>query len=231
MLGRDASPMTATTKRHAAAAARSRAVSGEQSKHASEQPKHHAKHGKHHKRRRKHHKPAAHRTARSHGTIAVALPLPPASPPPPSSAPIPSVGSPPTTLAQAQRLLWRAGFGPSPGQAEALVGQPLEEVVFSLTRPSGAATLSGPEPVNEEGKPLEPDTAWGDDHCWWLDRMVRSDQWLRRRSCTTRGYSARSPARSTRARGHGFRQTPGSSCSTRQMFPAGTSAVGWIPRR
>jgi uncharacterized protein (DUF1800 family) len=59
-----------------------------------------------------------------------------------------------------------------------LVGQPLEQVVFSLTRPSGAATLSGPEPVSEDGKPLEPDTVWGQDHCWWLDRMVRSDQQL-----------------------------------------------------
>ena len=50
--------------------------------------------------------------------------------------------------------------------------------MFSLTRPSGPATLSGPEPVNEEGEPLDPDHAWGDDHCWWLDRMVRSDQQL-----------------------------------------------------
>jgi uncharacterized protein (DUF1800 family) len=84
----------------------------------------------------------------------------------------------PISLAQAHRLLWRAGFGPTPGQAEALVGQPLEQVVFSLTRPSGTATLTGPAPVDDEGHPLDPYNGWGQDHCWWLDRMVRSDQQL-----------------------------------------------------
>jgi hypothetical protein len=135
----------------------------------------HAKHGHHkHKRRRKHRK--KHHHAKPHGTLGVLLPAAPASPPAPSPAPVPSAGSPPITLAQAHRLLWRAGFGPTPGQAEALVGQPLEQVVFSLTRPSGPATLTGPEPVEENGQPLDPYDVWGDDHCWWLDRMVRSDQ-------------------------------------------------------
>jgi hypothetical protein len=128
-----------------------------------------------HKRRRKHRK-AHPRVAKPHGTVGVALPVAPAAPPAPSPAPAPSVGSPPITLAQARRLLWRAGFGPTPGQAEALVDQPLEQVVFGLTRPSGPATLTGPEPVNEKGEPLDPDDVWGDDHCWWLDRMIRSDQ-------------------------------------------------------
>jgi len=149
------------------------------SKLAKERQKHHEKHPKHHKRRRRRHKPAGHRViAKPHGTLAVPLPLAPVSPPAPSPTPVSSVGSPPITLAQTHRLLWRAGFGPTPGQAEALVGQPLQQVVFSLTRPSGPATLSGPEPVDEEGKPLDPAGAWGDDHCWWLDRMVRSDQQL-----------------------------------------------------
>jgi uncharacterized protein (DUF1800 family) len=84
----------------------------------------------------------------------------------------------PTTEAHMSRLLWRAGFGPGPGQAQALAGQPLPQVVYSLTRPSGAAVLSGPEPTEEEGHPLAPEDVWGDDHCWWLDRMVRSDQQL-----------------------------------------------------
>ena len=75
-----------------------------------------------------------------------------------------------------RRLLWRAGFGPAPGQAEALAGQPLQQVVYSLTRPSGPATLSGPAPVDSNGNPLAPADAWGHDHCWWLDRMIRSDQ-------------------------------------------------------
>jgi hypothetical protein len=132
-----------------------------------------------HKRRRKHRKAAHHHAAaRRHGTVGVALPVAPTSPPAPSPAPVPAVGSPPITLAQARRLLWRAGFGPTVGQAEALVGQPLEQVVFGLTRPSEPATLTGPEPVNEEGKKLEPEDVWGDDHCWWLDRMLRSDQQL-----------------------------------------------------
>ena len=72
--------------------------------------------------------------------------------------------------------MWRAGFGPTPGQAEALAGQPLEAVVQSLTRPSGGATLHGPAPTDDEGNALAPADAWGHDHCWWLDRMVRSDQ-------------------------------------------------------
>jgi hypothetical protein len=149
-------------------------------KHTEQQgghDKHHKR--KFHKRRRKPHKhpqPAA--AVQPDGTLGVAPPIAPVSPPAPSANPVPSAGSAPITLAQARRLLWRAGFGPTPGQAEALVGQPLEQVVFGLTRPSGAAVLSGPEPVNEDGKPLEPDTAWGDDHCWWLDRMVRSNQQL-----------------------------------------------------
>ena len=38
--------------------------------------------------------------------------------------------------------------------------------------------LTGPEPTDEEGNALDPANAWGQDHCWWLDRMVRSDQQL-----------------------------------------------------
>ncbi len=169
------------TKKHAGVT-HSRAGRDEQQRRAKEHEKHHEKHSsrsKHHKRRRKRHKPPVHRrVAAPHGTIGVALALPPVSPPAPSSAPPPTLGSPPITLKQANRLLWRAGFGPTPGQAEALVGQPLQQVVFSLTRPSGSATLAGPEPVDEEGEPLDPANAWGQDHCWWLDRMVRSDQQL-----------------------------------------------------
>ncbi len=164
-----------TTKTHAGGTTGPHAERGERRKHGDE----HKKHAGHHKRTRKHHKHTSRpATAPSQGTLGVPLPVAPASPPAPSPAPVPSAGSQPMTLAQTHRLLWRAGFGPTPGQAEALVGQPLEQVVFGLTRPSGAATLTGAEPVDEEGKPLEPDTAWGDDHCWWLDRMVRSDQQL-----------------------------------------------------
>jgi hypothetical protein len=165
------------TKKRVGQAAGSDAGREEQRKRAKEQ----AKHAKHHKRKHKpkkhkHRKPV-HRSV-AHGTIGIALPVASASPPAPSPAPPPSIDSPPITLGQAQRLLWRAGFGPTPGQAEALAGQPLQDVVFGLTRPSGAATLTGPEPADEQGNPLDPDNAWGQDHCWWLDRMVRSDQQL-----------------------------------------------------
>jgi uncharacterized protein (DUF1800 family) len=77
-----------------------------------------------------------------------------------------------------RRLLWRAGFGPTPGQAEQLAGGSLQEAVYSLTRPTGEAVLSGPAPTDEKGNPLSPETVGGEDHCWWLDRMIRSDQQL-----------------------------------------------------
>lgn len=151
----------------------------ERHKQLSEHEKHHKRHSKHHKRRRhRKHKPLHKGIARPHGTVGVALPVAPAAPPPSTFAPVSTVGSPPIAIDQANRLLWRAGFGPVPGQAEALAGQPLQQVVFGLTRPSGSATLTGPEPVDDEGNALDPANAWGEDHCWWLDRMVRSDQQL-----------------------------------------------------
>jgi uncharacterized protein (DUF1800 family) len=74
---------------------------------------------------------------------------------------------------QARRLLWRAGFGPRRGQAEKLARMGLDRAVDSLTRPR-SRRLSGPRPHDEDGAPLAPRDAWGHDHCWWLDRMVRS---------------------------------------------------------
>jgi uncharacterized protein (DUF1800 family) len=78
----------------------------------------------------------------------------------------------------ATRLLWRAGFGPKPGQARKLANAGLEAAVASLTRPSGRAQLVGKPPRGQHGQPLDPINVWGDDHCWWLDRMVRSDHQL-----------------------------------------------------
>jgi uncharacterized protein (DUF1800 family) len=78
--------------------------------------------------------------------------------------------------AQARRLLWRAGFGPAPGQAAQLASLGLRGAVLSLTRPRGAERLIGPSPTNSKGQPLDPVNVWGDDHCWWLDRMVRTNQ-------------------------------------------------------
>ncbi|HEX4436795.1 MAG TPA: DUF1800 domain-containing protein [Solirubrobacteraceae bacterium] len=131
---------------------------------------------KHHHRKR-HHK---RRKVVKHvsGLAGAPAPLPIAvNPPAPSSVPPPSLGAP-ITLPQAHRLLWRAGFGPTPGQAEALAGQPIEAVIHGMTRPSGAAVLHGPAATDDEGNALAPADEWGQDHCWWLDRMVRSDQQL-----------------------------------------------------
>jgi len=68
-------------------------------------------------------------------------------------------------VAQAERLLWRAGFGPRKGEAEALAQLGLERAVRSLTRPA-AEKLVGPAPTDEKGRPLAPYDAWGHDHVW-----------------------------------------------------------------
>ncbi len=77
---------------------------------------------------------------------------------------------------QAARLLWRAGFGPKPGDVDRYAKLGMEASVAALTRPQGAARLVGKPPHDDKGHPLDPINVWGDDHCWWLDRMVRSDQ-------------------------------------------------------
>jgi uncharacterized protein (DUF1800 family) len=76
---------------------------------------------------------------------------------------------------QAERLLWRAGFGPRPGEAEALAKLGLDGAVHELTHP-GAEKLVGPAPRDAKGRPLAPYDVWGHDHCWWLDRMVRTSR-------------------------------------------------------
>ncbi len=143
-------------------------------KHAVRKPhrKRH-KHAHHRKHRRVHRRHVRHKSAL--GTAGVALPSAPVSPPAPSNAPVPALEVH-LTPTGAHRLLWRAGFGPAPGQVQALAGQPLQQVVYGLTRPSGPAMLSGPQPVDEQGNSLDPVNAWGEDHCWWLDRMIRTDQ-------------------------------------------------------
>jgi uncharacterized protein (DUF1800 family) len=76
---------------------------------------------------------------------------------------------------QAERLLSRAGFGPRPGEAEALAKLGLDRAVHSLCHP-GAEKLVGPKPRDSKGRRLAPADAWGHDHCWWLDRMVRTSR-------------------------------------------------------
>jgi uncharacterized protein (DUF1800 family) len=78
-------------------------------------------------------------------------------------------------VAEAERLLWRAGFGPRKGEADALAKLGLDGAVGRLTRP-GAEKLVGPTPRDEKGRSLSPADAWGHDHLWWLDRMVRTSR-------------------------------------------------------
>ena len=77
--------------------------------------------------------------------------------------------------AQAERLLWRAGFGPRPGEAQKLARLGLEGAVHKLTHP-GREHLVGHRPHDDKGRPLAPFDAWGHDHVWWLDRMVRTSR-------------------------------------------------------
>jgi uncharacterized protein (DUF1800 family) len=82
---------------------------------------------------------------------------------------------------QAERLLWRAGFGPRKGQAERLAKKGLDAAVRSLTHPPRRERLTGPKPHDGEGRPFAPGDAWGHDHAWWLDRMVRTNRPLTER--------------------------------------------------
>ncbi len=78
---------------------------------------------------------------------------------------------------EATRLLWRAGFGPKPGEAARLARRfNLNGAVRSLTRPKAKERLRGPGPVDEDGLPLAPFDAYGHDLLWWLDRMVRTNR-------------------------------------------------------
>jgi hypothetical protein len=125
-------------------------------------------------------KPVAGAPVPAQGPAAPPVTTPPDPGPPPPVDPPPTQGVPvyggPFGVAQAQRLLWRAGFGPKPGEAEALAQQGLLAAVRSLTRPAGEATLVGAPVTFDDGTPYAPFDAWGHDQVWWLDRMVRSDQ-------------------------------------------------------
>ena len=77
--------------------------------------------------------------------------------------------------AEAERLLWRAGFGPRPGEAEKLARKGLDGAVASLTHPKRERFV-GHAPKDGDGNPIAPLDAWGHDHLWWLDRMVRTSR-------------------------------------------------------
>ena len=77
--------------------------------------------------------------------------------------------------AEAERLLWRAGFGPRPGEAAEFAKGGLDAAVRWLVNPP-SLQLTGPEPHDDDGLPIAPYDAWSHDHLWWLDRMVRTNQ-------------------------------------------------------
>src|SRR3954452_2763810 len=81
----------------------------------------------------------------------VSFPQPPAPQPPAPSKQDPPTLPPKAGLSarQAERMLWRAWFGPKPGDVAAMTGRPLEDVVPSLTRPAGARNLVGPAPHDD----------------------------------------------------------------------------------
>jgi Protein of unknown function (DUF1800) len=81
---------------------------------------------------------------------------------------------------QAERLLWRAGFGPKPGEAKRLARGGLNRAVASLLDPP-RPRLRGPKPVDGDGLPIAPYDLWGHDALWWLDKMVRSNRPLAER--------------------------------------------------
>ena len=74
---------------------------------------------------------------------------------------------------QAERLLWRAGFGPRPRRGAGAREAGLDGAVRSLTQPAGEQ-LDGPAPHDDRSRRSRPTDAWGHDHLWWLDRMVRT---------------------------------------------------------
>jgi uncharacterized protein (DUF1800 family) len=76
---------------------------------------------------------------------------------------------------QAERLLWRAGFGPRRGDADSFASMGLQGAVDALLDPPAYAPTTGGDPT-VKGLPLAPQDAVGQDHLWWLDRMVRGNQ-------------------------------------------------------
>lgn len=85
----------------------------------------------------------------------------------------------PFGVQQATRLLFRGGFGPTPGQAEEFASLGLKGAVARLMNPGGAS-LVGPAPSGDflVGGQFAPEDRWGHLHLEWLDRTVRSTDQL-----------------------------------------------------
>ena len=76
---------------------------------------------------------------------------------------------------EATRLLWRAGFGPRPGEATKYAALGLNGAVDALMAPA-KDKLTGSGPKDDRGRAIAPSDRWGHDHLWFLDRMVRTNK-------------------------------------------------------
>ena len=81
--------------------------------------------------------------------------------------------------ARIERLLWRAGCGPRPGEVDEWTGRGESQLVEWLLSPEGDE-LDGERPIID-GKPLDPANVGDHDILWWLDRFVRTRQPLAER--------------------------------------------------
>jgi Protein of unknown function (DUF1800) len=131
-------------------------------------------------------KPRKPRRKRLRRPAAPPVTTPPVVPPPPRGVSGPAIpGVPvydgPFGRREAERLLWRAGFGPTPGQGAAFAKLGVDAAVRSLTRPQAPEQLIGPEPKGNGGGALNPQGAHGNDHMWWFDRMIRTNRPLTER--------------------------------------------------
>src|SRR2546422_282832 len=66
----------------------------------------------------------------------------------------------------------RCGFFAAAAGARTKPG--LKHAVLALPRPARSA-LEGPAPHDEPNRPIAPADAYGHDHLFWLDRMVRTN--------------------------------------------------------
>src|SRR5262245_26807834 len=83
----------------------------------------------------------------------------------------------PFTAKEATRLLWRAGFGPKPGDLVPLTAAGMNadkavEALFAVKKEK----LVGKSPKVDGNKPIKPADRYGHDHLWFLDKMVRSNK-------------------------------------------------------
>ena len=77
---------------------------------------------------------------------------------------------------QAKRLLDRAGFGPRPGRPVARPDGLQRAVRVADPARRHRQARAGRRRWTSDGDPIAPADAYGHDHLWWLDRMVRSNQ-------------------------------------------------------